>query len=250
MTEIRAVIVDDEPPARRGVHQLLAPHGDVRVVGEAGDGSEAVTVIRATRPDLVFLDIQMPGLDGFGVLRRLLQQPGRALVFLTAHDRYAVRAFEVDAVDYLMKPVSRARFAACLERVRDWLEQRRAAGAGSDEYADADETVGVLVGTPRGERLVRPDEIDWIEAADYYAALHAGGERLLVRESLTSLEARLPGRLFLRVHRSALVNLARVRRFDPSRGGGGRLLLRDGTEVPVSRRQRADLRRRLAELGG
>lgn len=244
MAEIRAVIVDDEPPARRGVHQLLEPYGDIRVVGEANDGSQAVNVIRATEPDLVFLDVHMPGLDGFGVLRRLLRKPDRAIVFLTAHDRYAVQAFEVEAVDYLMKPASRARFAACIERVRAWLERR---------YRDADdpedeEMAGVLAGTPRGERLLRPDEIDWIEAADYYAAIHAGGDRFLVRESLTSLEARLPDHQFLRVHRSALVNLARVQRFEPASGGGGRLLLRNGAAVPVSRRQRADLRRRLSEL--
>lgn len=244
MAEIRAVIVDDEPPARRGVHQLLEPYGDIRVVGEANDGSQAVTVIRATEPDLVFLDIHMPGLDGLGVLRRLLRKPNRAIVFLTAHDRYAVQAFEVEAVDYLMKPVSRARFAACLERVRAWLERRR---EGVDEPG-GEEIAGVLAGTPRGERLLRPDEIDWIEAADYYAAIHAGGERLLVRESLTSLQARLPDHQFFRVHRSALVNLARVQRFEPASGGGGRLLLHNGTPVPVSRRQRADLRRRLSEL--
>ncbi|MGD8496160.1 MAG: LytTR family DNA-binding domain-containing protein [Gemmatimonadales bacterium] len=249
MPEIRAVIVDDEPPARRGVHQLLEPFGDVRVVGEAGDGGEAVAVIRATEPDLVFLDIQMPGLDGFGVLRRLLQQPNRAIVFLTAHDRYAVRAFEVDAVDYLMKPVSRARFGACLARVREWLERRPADPADGDS-GPAPATGGILARTPRGERLVRPDEIDWIEAADYYAAVHAGAQRLLVRESLTSLEQRLPDRQFLRVHRSALVNLSRVRRFDASGAGGGCLVLRDGTEVRVSRRQRAEVRRRLADLAG
>lgn len=189
MPEIRVVIVDDEPPARRGVQQLLEPFGDVRVVGEAGDGAEAIAVIRATEPDLVFLDIQMPGLDGFGVLRRLLQQPHRAIVFLTAHDRYAVRAFEVDAVDYLMKPVSRARFAACLERVRSWLERRQTPSTEDDRSPGSG---GILARTPRGERLVRPDEIDWIEAADYYAAVHAGAERLLVRESLASLEERLP----------------------------------------------------------
>jgi two-component system LytT family response regulator len=245
MAEIRAVIVDDEPPARRGVYQLLEPYGDIRIVGEANDGNQAVTVIRATEPDLVFLDVHMPGLDGFGVLRRLLREPDRAIVFLTAHDRYAVQAFEVDAVDYLMKPVSRARFAACLERVRAWLERRSREDA---EDPEDEERVGVIAGTPRGERLLRPDEIDWIEAADYYAAIHAGGERFLVRESLTSLEARLPDHQFIRVHRSALVNLARVQRFEPASGGGGRLLLRNGTAVPVSRRQRADLRRRLAEL--
>lgn len=244
MSDIRAVIVDDEPPARRGVRQLLERHGDLQVAGEARDGREAIRVIRATNPDLVFLDIQMPGLDGFGVLRRLIRDRELAVVFLTAHDKYAVQAFEVDAVDYLMKPVTRARFDACIARVREWIERRPAT-----EAAGASEGV-LLVGTPGGERLLRPGEIDWVEAADYYAALHAGAERYLLRESLGTLMERLPQRLFLRVHRSAIVNLARVERFVPAPGGGGRLLLRDGSEVPVSRRRQAILRRRLAELGG
>ncbi|MFW6084321.1 MAG: LytR/AlgR family response regulator transcription factor [Gemmatimonadota bacterium] len=245
--EIRAVIVDDEPPARRGVEQLLERHGDVRVVGEARDGPEAVRVIRATGPDLVFLDIQMPGLDGFGVLRRLIEERAPAVVFLTAHDRYAVRAFEVDAVDYLMKPASRSRFDRCMDRVRTWLEIRRA----EDDGPPAGRRPSVLLaGTPRGERLVRPEEIDWIEAADYYAAIHAGGERLLIRESLRALEERLPERLFMRVHRSAIVNLGRIERHVTAGKGGGRLVLRGGAEVPVSRRQRGELRERLKELGG
>lgn len=248
LTEIRAVIVDDEPPARRGVEQLLKRHGDVRVVGEARDGSEAVRIIRASDPDLVFLDVQMPGLDGFGVLRRLIEERAPAVVFLTAHDRYAVRAFEVDAVDYLMKPVTRSRFDACMERVRSWLERREATdGTGT---AAAGGRGVLLVGTPRGERMVRPAEIDWVEAADYYAAIHAGGDRLLIRESLRALEERLPARLFMRVHRSAIVNLGRIERYEVAGKGGGRLVLRGGAEVPVSRRQRADLRERLRELGG
>lgn len=244
MADIRAVIVDDEPPARRGVRQLLERHGDVRVIGEARDGPEAVALIRATNPDLVFLDIQMPGLDGFGVLRRLIRERDLALVFLTAHDRYAVRAFEVDAVDYLMKPVTRARFDTCLARVRDW-RARRADG----ERPDPPEGM-LMVGTPGGERLLRPDEIDRIEAADYYASIHAGPERYLLRESLTSLMKRLPQPPFLRVHRSAIVNLARVDRFVPAAGGGGQLVLRDGSRVPVSRRKQATLRRQLSELSG
>lgn len=243
MADIRAVIVDDEPPARRGVRQLLERHGDVRVVGEARDGPEAVTLIRATNPDLVFLDVQMPGLDGFGVLRRLIRERELAVVFLTAHDRYAVKAFEVDAVDYLMKPVTRTRFDTCIARVREWVERR----------VDAERTEPpgelLVVGTPGGERLLRPDEIDRIEAADYYASIHTGPDRYLLRESLTSLMKRLPQPPFLRVHRSAIVNLARVERFVPASGGGGRLVLRDGSRVPVSRRRQATLRRRLAELG-
>lgn len=235
MSEIRALVVDDEPLARRGVRQLLEPHGDVRVVGEARDGREAVRLIETLRPDLLFLDVQMPEQDGFAVLERVAADSVRAVVFLTAYEEFAVRAFEVEAVDYLVKPLQRRRFDAALDRVR-----RRLLGSAEEENEaeSTSATAGVVVGTRLGEQLLRPEEIDWIEAADYYAAVHAGGRRFLVRESLNALEERLPDGLFMRVHRSALVNLARVRRLSKGRGAGT-LLLRTGAEVPVSRRSRA-----------
>ncbi len=243
MSEIRALIADDEPLARRGVRQLLAPFGGILVVGEARDGREAVELLRALRPDLLFLDVQMPELDGFGVLERSLVHEVPAVVFLTAYEQFALEAFDVNAVDYLLKPVSRDRFARCMERVRERLEQWRLRGG--DGGASAERFPTVVVSVRGGEQVLRPEEIDWIEADDYYAAVHVGQRRYLLRESLSSLEARLPEASFLRVHRSALVNLTRVRSYVEDAGAGGHLVLRDGVHVPVSRRRRTEVGRRL-----
>lgn len=239
MADIRAVVVDDEPLARRGVRQLASAHADVIVVGEAADGPEAVRVIRTLLPDLVFLDVQMPGLDGFDVLMHEIER-APAVVFVTAYEEFALRAFEVDAVDYLLKPVPAERFAVCMERVR----ARLATAPGRD----APPTV-VAVRVRGGERLLHPEEIDWIEADDYYAVIHSGGRRFLVRESLASLADRLPAHLFMRVHRSAVVNLSRVRAVLPAEGGGGALVLRGGARVPVGRRNRSAVLERLRGRG-
>lgn len=234
MPDIRALVVDDEPLARRGIAQLAADHPDLQVVGEAGDGAEALRLVDRVRPDLLFLDVEMPELDGFGVLLSALE-PRPVVVFVTAYEEFAFRAFQVDAADYLLKPVSAERFAACMERVRARLS---AAPAGAR----------VVVRERGGDLILTPDEIEWIEADDYYAAVHARGQRLLVRESLTSLEARLPAALFARAHRSALVNLGEVRALQGG-AGGGTLLLRSGARVPVSRRCRAGLQEALRRLG-
>jgi len=234
MNEIRVLIADDEPLARRGVAQLLEPHGDMRIVGQAGDGGEAVRLIEALRPDLLFLDVEMPENDGFGVLARSRRERRPAVVFLTAYEEYAVEAFDAQAVDYLVKPPTRQRFERALSRVREYLRLHPA----EEQGAPAEH---VVVDHRGGAQLLRPEEIDWVEAADYYAAVHAHGQRFLLRESLDSLEARLPAPPFLRVHRSALVNMTRMRRL--ARGdGGGTLVLASGAEVPVSRRRRAAVR--------
>lgn len=246
MSEIRCLIVDDEPLARRGLRQLLERHADVRIVGEARDGRDALQLIRATRPDLLFLDVQMPELDGFGVVELGIVGSVPAVVFVTAYDEFAVDAFAVDAVDYLVKPLVRERFEAALRRVRDrlaWLRSR-------PEQTPGTEATGVLrVHTRRGDLLLRFDEIDWIEAADYYAVVHAAGARHLIRDSLATMARRLPAAQFLRVHRSAIVNIARIRAFEAVTGGG-HVVLRTGARVPVSRRSRAALEKRLAELSG
>lgn len=237
MPEIRALIADDEPLARRGVRQLLEPHGDIRVVGEAGNGREAVELIRTLQPDLLFLDVQMPELNGFAVLARrgLVDIP--AIVFLTAHEDFAVRAFDVDATDYLVKPVERSRFEAAVRRARERI--RHARGAQGTVPAAAP---GIVVHTRAGDHILRPEEIDWIEAADYYATVHAAGRRFLVRTPLATLERQLPAGLFMRVHRSALINLARVRSILDEPEPGAAVVLRTGATVPVSRRRRAGLR--------
>ena len=259
MRDIRALIADDEPLARRGIRQLLAPHEDVRIIGECRDGRETLRALQAHKPDLLFLDVQMPEVDGFGVLREHGPERMPAVIFITAYDEFAVRAFETHALDYLVKPVNDARFAAALARVRermrsaDALELARRLGAllatspASGEASVAGEqhrSRRLLVPTPAGELLLDVDEIDWIQAEDYYAAVHARGKRHLIRESLNMLEARLDPARFVRVHRSAIVCVDRVRELRAEHGESV-LVLRDGTRVPVSRRRREQVVTRL-----
>lgn len=263
---IRAVVADDEPLARRGIRQLLAAHGDVSLVAEARNGREAVDALRTLDPDLLFLDVQMPELDGFGVLRARGAERMPAVIFVTAHDEFAVRAFDAHALDYLVKPVEEARFAGALERVRERLRSREALAA-SDRLAallamherrtssraggaaERSSTRRLLVPTATGDLLISVEEIDWIEADDYYAAIHARGRRHLLRESLAALEERLDGARFVRVHRKALVNIDRVRELRAPAAGEMLLVLRDGTRVPVSRRRRDEVLRRLRGPG-
>ncbi len=227
MDEIRALIVDDEPLARRGIRQLLAPYPEIAVVGECRDGREALHALATLRPDLVFLDVQMPGLDGMGVVRVHGAERMPVTVFVTAHDQFAVAAFETQALDYLVKPLSEARFRATMARVRERLRSSRSA-------------VRIAVPTATGERLLDAGDIHWIEAQDDHAAIHCGAQTYRLRAPLSALEARLDPARFARVHRSAIVRLDRVR--DLEAGGARRealLRLVDGTAVPVSRRRLA-----------
>jgi len=249
---IRVLLVDDEPLARRGLRQLLAPHADVVVVGECRDGREALAALGALRPDLVFLDVQMPELDGFGVIRE--HGPARMplTIFLTAYDEFALPAFDAQALDYLVKPVSEDRFDAALARARRQLVLARlergadsGTGAGTSDSPPAGSRF--LVPTASGELVLQPDEIDWIGADDYYAAVHARGRRHLLRESLAALEVRLDPRRFVRVHRSAIVNVSRVTAVR-SAPGGTAVVLRDGTTLPVSRRRREALAQALRDV--
>lgn len=269
MAEIRALIVDDEPLARRGVRQLLATHPDVVVVGECRNGREALRGFETLSPDLVFLDVQMPGLDGFGVLRERGARRIPLVVFVTAFDQFAVRAFEAYALDYLVKPLSQDRFDVTLRRVRERLTELDTVGLaarlaalladdagrrhestrrGSARRDDGDQRIAVPTAT--GLILLEPDEIDWIEARDYYAGIHVRGQRHLVRESLTTLERRLDPTAFFRAHRSALVRLDRIRELRSWGKGDGVAVLADGTEVPVSRRRRDELADLLRKPGG
>ena len=220
MADIRAVIVDDEPLARRGIRQLLAPYADIVVVAECRDGREAVRALATHQPDLVFLDVEMPGLDGMGVIQVHGAERMPATVFVTAHDAFAVRAFETQALDYLVKPLSESRFRATIARVRDRLRQ----SAGRRRIAVPDDG---------GEKLIDSGDIDWIEAHDDYAVIHAGPRRYRLRRTLAALQSLLGTAEFARVHRSAIVRLDRVRelRDDDS------LVLRDGTRLPVGRRR-------------
>jgi two-component system LytT family response regulator len=249
MRSIRVLVADDEPLARRGVRQLLAPHPDMTVVGESRNGPETLRALDALQPDLLFLDIQMPEMDGFEVLRARGVERMPAVVFVTAHDQFAVRAFEAHALDYLVKPLQIARFEAALERVRARLRLMDAADlAGrltallAAERAER-EKKGVerlVVSTPAGDAVIPAADIDWIGADDYYACLHVGAKVYLLREPLSSLETRLDPARFARVHRAAIVQLDRVRELREQE-----VVLRGGERIPVSRRRRATLEERL-----
>jgi two-component system LytT family response regulator len=259
MREIRALIVDDEPLARLGIRQLLDREPDVTVIAEARNGRDALRALRTLNPDLVFLDVQMPEVDGFGVLRAHGPERMPAVIFVTAYDAFAVRAFDAHAIDYLVKPLREARFAEAVQRVRERMRSDDAVALSrqlSALLASNDATVPkpsasqrIVVPTSSGELVLDASEIDWIEADDYYAAVHTGGRRHLIRESLASLETRLDGAQFARAHRSAIINLERVRELRSEAPGEWTVVFRDGTRIPVSRRRRehvAELVRRFA----
>jgi two-component system LytT family response regulator len=245
---IRVVIADDEPLARERIRTLLAGYPDMELVAECGDGEDTIGALAARRPDLVFLDVQMPELDGFGVLAAFPPDQRPHVVFVTAYDEHAVRAFEVNAVDYLLKPVEPRRFEAALARVRD-----RLAGPGPDRNAGLEAVLAELrrarghasrLVVRDGSRVsfVRAEDIDWIDAAGNYARLHVGTAVHLLREPLKTLEARLDPDRFLRVHRSAIVNLERIASVEPYFHGEYTLTLRDGTKLTSSRTHSARLR--------
>jgi len=225
---ITVLVADDEPAARRGVRQLLAPFTDFTIVGECRDGREVLAALDVLKPDVVFLDVQMPEIDGFEVIRRRTPARMPAVVFLTAYDQFAIRAFEAEAHDYLVKPVSEARFAATVKRLVRRL--RSGDGAAKDD--------AIVVTSARGATVLRLREIDWIEAADNYARLWAGGRSYLLRESLGQLERRVGAHGFVRAHRQALVRIGGVRALR-AEAGETIAVLACGTSVPVSRRRRA-----------
>jgi two-component system LytT family response regulator len=247
---IRALIVDDEPLARDRLRHLLRNASDIEIVGECRDGASAVEAVRTARPDLLFLDVQMPELDGFDVLRRLDPDATPIVVFVTAYDRYAIDAFEVQALDYLLKPFDRARFERTLQRVRDQLL--------TDPGGGARRMAAMLAALPRrappprlvvrsgGRVLFLPvAEIDWIEAADNYVRLHAGRQIHVMRESLQRLETTLDPAQFVRIHRSTMVNLDRVREIQPWFHGEHVLILQDGAKLVTGRAYRKRIDRLL-----
>ena len=225
----RVLIADDEPAARRGVRQLLAPYPQFAVVGECRDGRDVLASLQALEPDLIFLDIQMPEMDGFEVIRRRSAERMPVVVFLTAYDQFAIRAFDAEALDYLVKPASEARFAATIKRV----EKRLRAGEGAAREES------IAVSTARGVVVLPLREIDWIEAADYYARLWVGSKSYLLRESLSQLEQRVVAHGFVRAHRQALVRVDGVRALNTNSSGDVTAMLASGARVPVSRRRRA-----------
>ena len=237
---IRTLVVDDEPLARRDLCRMLLTHAQIDVVRQCGNGLEALAAVRELEPDLAFLDVQMPECDGFEVLERLGGQRAPVIVFVTAYDAYALRAFEAGALDYLLKPYDEARFGKMLARVVERIATTRASPTSSNRIAirSAGEVVFVDVAA-----------IDWIESADYYACLHVGTTTHIVRRSLADLEDELRDAGFARIHRSTIVNLDRVRRLAPGLEGDYEVDLRDGTRLKLSRRHRRSVHERLGLLG-
>jgi two-component system LytT family response regulator len=249
--KIGAWIVDDEPLARRGLRDLLANEPDVEVLGESPDGPRAVEDLQARSPDLVFLDVQMPGLDGFEVLSALGSDRLPIVVFVTAYDLYALRAFDAHVLDYLLKPVEPARLRRAVERAREILRAREAGAvearlrallASLHERRHAER---LLVRSAAGVTVVPVAEVDWIRADGDYARLRLGSREELLRESLQSLADRLDPRVFIRIHRSHIVRIDRVRAVRILDNGDGTAVLKDGTELPVSRTRREALLRAL-----
>ncbi len=244
---ISVLVVDDEPPARRRILALLAKHPDIEVVGECGNGREAIAAIRDRKPDLVFLDVQMPEIGGLDVVEALGSAAMPLFVFATAYDEYALKAFEAHALDYLLKPFEEERFERTLERARVHLHR-----AGAERE---DERLRSLVRALRGEnrlerlpvrvglrtRLVELDDVDYMEARANYVRLHAGERSYLVRDTLSGLEARLDPTRFLRIHRSLIVNLARVQEVESLFAGEYVLFLRGGARLTSGRTYRGSL---------
>ena len=245
---MKVVIVDDEPLARQVVRMLVESDRELTIAGECS-GVDAAEVITRERPDILFLDIQMPEVDGFALLDQIGPDAVPAIVFVTAYDSYALRAFEVHALDYLLKPFDDRRFAEALK-----LAKKRARGKGEPGIAEllaerASLPKRFLIPARRKSIVVDADQIDWVEAADYYISLHAGAATHLLRQTMDEIEKQLDGRKFFRVHRSAIVNLDRVREVHPLFRGDCALVLADGTRLRLSRSRRKAFEAMFAKAG-
>ena len=254
MTKLKALIVDDEPLARERLASLLSAEPDVQIVGQCRDGEEAVTAIEDHSPNLVFLDIQMPQMSGFDVIEAVGSERMPLVIFVTAYDQHALKAFQVRALDYLLKPFDRERFTDALQRARTQIER--------DETGDLGRRLMALVkdlrkDQPRAERLVvksggrlyflRADEIDWVEAAGNYVRLHVGNTAHLLRETMTAIEGRLDPEKFFRIHRCRIVNMERIQEMQPWLNGEYSVVLRTGTRLTLSRGYREKLQERLGK---
>ena len=236
-TKIRALVVDDEPLARSNLTVLLRRDPEIDVVRECGSGMDALAEIRSSKPDLVFIDVQMPECDGFDVLEMLGRDLPPAVVFVTAYDQYALRAFEAGALDYLMKPFDNARFNRALDRAKERIAHDKNPPPTLDRFA---------VKSAGQVSFLKTSEIDWIEAQDYYSCLHVGARTHLLRRSMAELEQELDQALFCRIHRSTIVKLDRVRGLKLNEGGEYDVLLDNGTRLRLSRRYRKQLQSRLS----
>lgn len=251
---IRVLVVDDEPPARQRLADLLRKDSQVAEILEAENGKAAINVIKERRPDIVFLDVQMPELHGLGVIDAVGNQRMPFTVFVTAYDEHAIRAFEANALDYLLKPFSDERFEAAMARVKARLDER-----GMSEFARR--VLQMVAGEPGQEkwldrlvvksggttRFIRVEDIDWIESAGVYVNLHVGARELLYRAALHDLSEKLDPMRFVRVHRSAIVNIDRVSHLEPISHGEFEVVLKSGSRARISRTYRAELEKRLGQ---
>jgi two-component system, LytTR family, response regulator len=256
MTPISTLIVDDEVLARQRIRNLLRDRVEFEVIGECANGRQALSAIRRRAPDLVFLDVQMPDLDGFGVLEELAPDQLPVIIFVTAYDQYAVRAFEFHALDYLLKPFDDERFEKTLGWAQAQIEQQQSRQLSERMFALLEDHKGrsksgavksstapvepkplsrLIVKSAGRVFFIRTEEIDWIEAEGYYARLHVGGKSHLLRETLTNLESQLDQNRFLRIHRSTIVNLERIRELQTQSHGEFTVVLNDGTQLKLSR---------------
>ncbi len=252
---VRVLLVDDEPLARAMLREMLSDDQDVEIVGECVNGCEAVEAINTTVPDLVFLDVQMPEVGGFEVLEALGKEQIPHVIFVTAYDQYAVRAFEVHALDYLLKPFDRERFDLSWQRAKAQIMQDRNGGVDQRILALLEE---MKAGSKYLDRLVikaagriyflETSEIDWIEAEGNYVSVHAGKKSHLLRETISSLEAQLDPKKFLRIHRSSIVRIDRIRELQPWFHGEFRVLLQNGMQLTLSRNYRDKLQEALGKL--
>jgi len=243
---IRTLIVDDEPLARDRVKRFLRDEDGIQIIGECGNGADAVVAIKEDKPDLVFLDIQMPEKNGFDVIKSLNSKSLPTIIFVTAYDQYALQAFDVHALDYLLKPFTRERIHRAVGRAREQIDGRR--------FGNIDERLSSLIADLKGnekrylERLVvkttgrvfflKVDEIDWIEAAGNYVKLHVGRETHMIRETMNGIETKLDPEKFLRIHRSTVVHIDRIKELHPMFSGDYAVILRDGIELALSRNYR------------
>jgi len=248
MARLKLLIVDDEPLARERIREMLRADPQIEVIGDCSNGDDAIEAVKTFRPDILLLDIQMPGTDGFGVLEALDPQDIPCVIFITAYDQYAVKAFEVYALDYLLKPFDRERFTRAIERGKQHVLKERNSSLNDrvlavlNEIKNKPEYLERLVIRTNGHIFfIKTEEIDWLEAEGNYVRLHSGKESYLLRDAISSLENQLDPKRFLRIHRSAIVNINRIQELQPWFHGEYRVILQDGVQLTLSRSYRDKL---------
>ncbi len=252
---ITALIVDDEQPGRHKIREMLKHESTIEIIGECTNGADAVEAIQSKKPDLVFLDVQMPEMDGFGVIKKLGVSNLPEIIFVTAYDHYALQAFEVHALDYLLKPFDKERFQNALQRAKDRVLQRDQSAMGQKLLSMLQE---IKLNQKHSDRLVvksegkvfflKTDEIDWIEAAGNYVRLHAGGESHLLRETMSGIQKKLNPNQFIRIHRSTFVNIEQIKELQPWFHGEYVVILKEGTQLTMSRGYRNNLTELLGKV--